>query len=474
MPPSPWSIKGIGPDARRLAKEAAQREGVTLGAWMSRKIAEAADDADAASPRAGPDAPAAADPAPQSDVLTQALTEMTTVMREFRAQRHGSDHSVDRALEGVGQRIDGLAERLDSWGRTVQDARVQSSAAQEATSRNIAALATMSERMIEAEREVARSRAETALAVRAAAKLTERLTTLETAARPAIEAYEAYEAEQRAEAEAAAADGGPAWDAAHDGAIDGAPYDESAWGGENAAWPHDADQETGGYSEHDAPAPPQAAAPAAADAGAEARMTDALDALSNRLEAHFETVTERARRTEATLQAVFLRLDALEADPAARQERPAAADAAADVALDVPMDFEAACAEPSMEDAAEPPAPDAEDRFAAADPDADPRPDAAAPEATGSDADDGLSVSPQLLRTPGVEPSSAGDPTPSWGELSAEEEARRIGPLASAVKPVEAPRLRALLSRNLQASMRGPVEDAPRGGGLLSSAIAHL
>lgn len=38
--PSPWSIKGIDTDARQLAKDAAQKAGMTLGEWMSVKIRE--------------------------------------------------------------------------------------------------------------------------------------------------------------------------------------------------------------------------------------------------------------------------------------------------------------------------------------------------------------------------------------------------------------------------------------------------
>lgn len=38
--PSPWSIKGIDAEARRVAKAAAQREGVTLGVWLTQQIHE--------------------------------------------------------------------------------------------------------------------------------------------------------------------------------------------------------------------------------------------------------------------------------------------------------------------------------------------------------------------------------------------------------------------------------------------------
>jgi len=35
---TPWSVKGIDPRARAMAKTAARREGVTLGEWLNRVI----------------------------------------------------------------------------------------------------------------------------------------------------------------------------------------------------------------------------------------------------------------------------------------------------------------------------------------------------------------------------------------------------------------------------------------------------
>jgi hypothetical protein len=38
----PWSIKGVGAEARAAAKEAARRAGLPLGAWLARAIREVA------------------------------------------------------------------------------------------------------------------------------------------------------------------------------------------------------------------------------------------------------------------------------------------------------------------------------------------------------------------------------------------------------------------------------------------------
>ncbi len=43
---APWSIKGIGFDTREAAREAAQREGMSVGEWLNELIAERAADAD--------------------------------------------------------------------------------------------------------------------------------------------------------------------------------------------------------------------------------------------------------------------------------------------------------------------------------------------------------------------------------------------------------------------------------------------
>ena len=49
-PGIPWSVKGIEPDTREAAKEAARRSGMTLGEWLNTKILESADDQEAAPP----------------------------------------------------------------------------------------------------------------------------------------------------------------------------------------------------------------------------------------------------------------------------------------------------------------------------------------------------------------------------------------------------------------------------------------
>ncbi|HYG28479.1 MAG TPA: Localization factor PodJS, partial [Caulobacteraceae bacterium] len=48
--PAPWSVKGIDPKAREVAKELARREGLTLGEWLNRMIVEQEGERPAAEP----------------------------------------------------------------------------------------------------------------------------------------------------------------------------------------------------------------------------------------------------------------------------------------------------------------------------------------------------------------------------------------------------------------------------------------
>jgi len=43
----PWSVKGVSPEARRIAKERAQARGITIGEWLSEAIDFAAERANA-------------------------------------------------------------------------------------------------------------------------------------------------------------------------------------------------------------------------------------------------------------------------------------------------------------------------------------------------------------------------------------------------------------------------------------------
>ena len=43
MRPVPWHVKGVHPDAREVARDAARRSGVSVGAWLNSLIITAAE-----------------------------------------------------------------------------------------------------------------------------------------------------------------------------------------------------------------------------------------------------------------------------------------------------------------------------------------------------------------------------------------------------------------------------------------------
>jgi len=117
MRPVPWHVKGVHPDARGAAREAARRSGVSVGAWLNSLIIEAADkDAPPAEPSAS--APPGADP--------------------LRSPRPAAPPPDDHA-SFIGRQIDELKWRIDSLSRddTVRQAAV-SAATEEMRSARLA------------------------------------------------------------------------------------------------------------------------------------------------------------------------------------------------------------------------------------------------------------------------------------------------------------------------------------------------
>lgn len=113
MPPSgnPWSVKGIDPRARALAKTAARREGLTLGEWLNKVIMD--------------DEPGGA-PSGWDDKLSDfpgfgggghggeddgALGE---IVQRLASRLEAAERRSTLALSGVDQSVLGLSRRLDA------------------------------------------------------------------------------------------------------------------------------------------------------------------------------------------------------------------------------------------------------------------------------------------------------------------------------------------------------------------------
>lgn len=123
----PWSVKGIEPEAREAAKQAAQRAGVTLGAWLNQIIMEAGTD-EVGRPTSEPHHASApmsfAHPsmphAPQIDMTPVAEAMRQIVQRVESSERRTSD--LARQLE---QTVGHLASRLDQSERVMEQTSEQ-------------------------------------------------------------------------------------------------------------------------------------------------------------------------------------------------------------------------------------------------------------------------------------------------------------------------------------------------------------
>jgi localization factor PodJL len=114
MRPVPWHVKGVHPDAREVAREAARRSGVSVGAWLNSLIVNAAEPGESSMDESAPEA--AAPPAPAPGAARAPAGE---------------------ALTSIGRQIDELKWRLESLSRDDSTRQVAASAAATAAAEEI-------------------------------------------------------------------------------------------------------------------------------------------------------------------------------------------------------------------------------------------------------------------------------------------------------------------------------------------------
>ena len=118
---APWSVKGIDPKAREIAKDLARRSGMTLGEWLNQMIMD-----DGAPEEASPSRPAAlsspgaavsherfeAPEHPGDDVLraSQALDRLS-------ARIEAAEQRATLAISGIDQSVSGVLNRLETTER---------------------------------------------------------------------------------------------------------------------------------------------------------------------------------------------------------------------------------------------------------------------------------------------------------------------------------------------------------------------
>ena len=100
---APWSVKGIDPKAREVAKDLARRSGMTLGEWLNTMIMD--DEEEAASP-----------------TLAPRRSSVSDIFEPRRRQRryedaYGDHGGSDETLQRVAASVDAIAARLEAAER---------------------------------------------------------------------------------------------------------------------------------------------------------------------------------------------------------------------------------------------------------------------------------------------------------------------------------------------------------------------
>jgi localization factor PodJL len=122
---APWSVKGINPRAREIAKDLARRDGMTLGEWINRMILDdeapkpaldepAAGPSVLETPRLGGEAPmrfeAVGHPADEVGRVASALDALSERIEAAERRQTGALSGIDQSVRGALQRLD-MADR---------------------------------------------------------------------------------------------------------------------------------------------------------------------------------------------------------------------------------------------------------------------------------------------------------------------------------------------------------------------------
>lgn len=119
----PWSVKGIDPRAREVAKDLARRSGMTLGEWLNQVIIEGGD-ADSTPP--APEAQRRfAALGRRADVFarpwepegTGELSRLTRALESFSDRLEAAEHRSTLAISGIDRSVLSVLSRLDGLER---------------------------------------------------------------------------------------------------------------------------------------------------------------------------------------------------------------------------------------------------------------------------------------------------------------------------------------------------------------------
>lgn len=133
---APWSVKGIDPKAREIAKDLARRSGMTLGEWLNSMIMDEPDEDEGVTPlpRRSP-IPDPYDRRSRSrrlddvygadeDVLHRVSASIEAIGGRLEAAERRSTlaiQGIDQAVAGVVRRLDGQDKTGAAYGRRIDD-----------------------------------------------------------------------------------------------------------------------------------------------------------------------------------------------------------------------------------------------------------------------------------------------------------------------------------------------------------------
>lgn len=124
---TPWSVKGIDPRARAIAKTAARREGMTLGEWLNRVILEDGPLSSDWSERLGAypgfsQSPAGEDGGGGDDDLHEMIARLGARIEAAESRAQLAISGVDQSVNGLARRLERIEDGLEEDEETTQSA----------------------------------------------------------------------------------------------------------------------------------------------------------------------------------------------------------------------------------------------------------------------------------------------------------------------------------------------------------------
>lgn len=110
----PWSVKGIEPEAREAAKQAARRSGLTLGAWLNQVIMDSGTDEVTGEEASGPDRDLISLSSNEVAGLRDALPDANDNMRHVADRLAQSERRTAELAKKLEQSLSQITQRIEA------------------------------------------------------------------------------------------------------------------------------------------------------------------------------------------------------------------------------------------------------------------------------------------------------------------------------------------------------------------------